>query len=250
MRHRLGVLPSQAEMTMLATLEPVHCPARFRASAAPTRAADEREAAAPLQIDASALLALLAATVEEIDYGLLLVGSSQHVAHANHAARSELDAQHPLQLQGARLSARSHADAATLRDALADVFQRGYRKMITLGPALRRVSISIVPLSATAAVPPAWALALIGKPQVCEDLSVEAYARGHKLTQAETSVLKGLCLGARPAEIARTHNVALSTVRSHVGSIRSKTSVPSIGALVRTVSMLPPIVGALRNTPH
>jgi len=66
----------------------------------------------------------------------------------------------------------------------------------------------------------------------------------------ETLVLKSLCRGARPAEIARSQNVALSTVRTHVGSIRSKTSVPSIGALVRTVSMLPPLVSALRHTPH
>lgn len=192
---------------------------------------------------------LLAAMVDEIDYGLLLLDCQQRVVHANHAARSELHPQHPLQLAEARLQARQTPDAALLRDALADVFQRGHRKLITVGLPAHRVSISIVPLAPGGAAP-SWALVLIGKPQVCQDLSVEAFARAHKLTPVETLVLKGLCRGARPAEIARCHNVALSTVRTHVGSIRSKTSVPSIGALVRTVSMLPPLVSVLRRTPH
>ena len=201
------------------------------------------------RIEEPSLLGLLAATVDEIDYGLLLLDRLHHVVHANHAARSELDSAHPLQLQQARLQATDPHDAALLRDALADVFQRGHRKLLTMGPGARRVSLSLVPLAAGGASPQ-WALVLLGKPQVCQELSVEAFARSHKLTPVETQVLKGLCRGARPAEIARTHNVALSTVRTHVGSIRSKTSVPSIGALVRTVSMLPPIVSVLRQSPH
>lgn len=204
---------------------------------------------APVRTQETGLLGLLAATLDEIDYGLLLLDRNQHVVHANHAARSEFDSEHPLELTQAHLQAQHPHDAALLRDALADVFQRAHRKLLTLGPASRRISISIVPL-ASAGAAPAWALVLIGKPQVCQDLSVEAFARSHKLTPAETLVLKSLCRGARPAEIARTHNVALSTVRTHVGSIRSKTSVASIGALVRTVSMLPPIVGVLRHNPH
>jgi DNA-binding CsgD family transcriptional regulator len=235
---------------MLATVDTADRLAAPRATAPiPSHAIDEPEVE-PMHVDGSTLLDLLAATVDEIDYGLLLVSGSQHVAHANHAARSELNALHPLELQGTLLSARSRADAVVLRDALVDVCQRGYRRLITLGPTTRRISISLVPLACAARVGPTWALALIGKPQVCQDLSVEAFARANKLTQAETSVLKGLCLGARPAQIARDNNVAISTVRTHVGSIRSKTSVPSIGALVRTVSMLPPIVSALRKLPN
>ena len=204
---------------------------------------------APPRVEEASLLALLAATVDELDYGLLLLDRSLHVVHANHAARCEFNATHPLQLLLDRLQAHDPHDGVLLRDALADVFQRGHRKLLTLGPAARRVSLSLVPL-APGSASPKWALLLLGKPQVCQDLSVEAFARTHKLTPVETLVLKGLCRGARPAEIARSHNVALSTVRTHVGSIRSKTSVPSIGALVRTVSMLPPIVSVLRQTPH
>jgi DNA-binding CsgD family transcriptional regulator len=201
------------------------------------------------RIDEPGLFALLAATVDELDYGLLLLDRNLHVVHANHAARCEFNATHPLQLLHDRLQTQDSHDGALLRDALADVFQRGHRKLLTVGPGARRISLSLVPL-APGGTTPKWALVLLGKPQVCQDLSVEAFARTHKLTPVETQVLKGLCGGARPAEIARNHNVALSTVRTHVGSIRSKTSVPSIGALVRTVSMLPPIVSVLRQTSH
>jgi DNA-binding CsgD family transcriptional regulator len=211
--------------------------------------APAHRAEVPNRADEASLFGVLAATLDEIDYGLLLLDRNHVVVHANHAARSELDALHPLQLLQARLQAHHPQDAVLLRDVLADVFQRGYRKLITMGGPARRVSLSLVPLPPGGAVPQ-WALVLIGKLQVCEDLSVEAFARSHKLTPVETRVLKSLCRGVRPAEIARTHNVALSTVRTHVGSIRSKTSVPSIGALVRTVSMLPPIVSVLRQTPH
>jgi DNA-binding CsgD family transcriptional regulator len=234
-------------MTVLATLDSIDgsTPPRTLPTAS-TQSAHDAEPP-PLRIDESSLLSLLTATVDEIDYGLLLIARSQHVAHANHAARVELDADHPLLLEGSKLLAKAPADALTLRDALADVFQRGLRRMVTLGPAARRISISLVPLPRSGTGPVAWALALIGKPQVCQDLSVEAFARAHRLTHAETTVLKELCRGDRPVDIARSHNVALSTVRTHVGSIRAKTSVPSISALVRTVSMLPPIVGVLRS---
>ena len=205
---------------------------------------DDRQAT---PFDAASLPALLAATMDEIDYGLLLIVNSHDVVLANHAARVGFNAHHPLELIGSKLNARDHEDAAALRGALLEVFRRGHRMLITLGRLARCISMSIVPLPSAGVLPAAWALALIGKPQVCQDLTVEAYARAHKLTQAETLVLKGLCQGETPAEIARNHRVAMSTVRTQVGSIRSKTGMPSIGALVRTVSMLPPIIGALRQ---
>jgi hypothetical protein len=106
-----------------------------------------RPVEAPSRTDESGLLGLLAATLDEIDYGLLLLDRSQRVVHANHAARSELDAEHPLQLLQARLQAQHAHDAVLLRDALSDVFQRAHRKLITLGLPARRISLSLVPLA-------------------------------------------------------------------------------------------------------
>ena len=143
------------------------------------------------------MLALLAATVDELDYGLLLLDRSSHVVHANHAARCEFNATHPLRLLQDRLQATDPHDGVLLRDALADVFQRGHRKLLYYGLGARRISLSLVPL-APGGTAPKWALVLLGKPQVCQDLSVEAYARTHKLTPVETQVLKGLCRWCPP----------------------------------------------------
>jgi DNA-binding CsgD family transcriptional regulator len=60
-------------------------------------------------------------------------------------------------------------------------------------------------------------------------------------------VLEHLCGGVRPTEIAQRQGVAVSTVRTQIGSIRAKTGATSIRELVRQVAVLPPLVGALRH---
>jgi DNA-binding CsgD family transcriptional regulator len=42
--------------------------------------------------------------------------------------------------------------------------------------------------------------------------------------------------------------VAVSTVRTQIGSIRAKAGAGSISELVRQVAVLPPLVGALRGS--
>ena len=184
--------------------------------------------------------------LDEIDYGMLLVTPDAQVSYLNHAARLELDGQHPLQLLGSTLRAHRALDVAPLYDALAGA-QRGLRKLVTLGEGAQRVSISVVPLPAAGGASDARVtLLVLGKRQVCEQLSVQGYARSVGLTPAETRVLEQLCAGARPGEVAANAGVAVSTIRTQIGSIRAKTGAGSIRELVRQVAVLPPLVGALR----
>lgn len=187
----------------------------------------------------------LADMLDEIDYGMLLVGDGAQLSYMNHAARLELDGQHPLQLLGRTLRAQHPQDTARLADALAAA-QRGLRRLVTLGSGSHRVCVSVVPLAGAATGAAPATLLVLGKRQVCEQLSVQAYARSLSLTPAETRVLEGLCGGVRPAEIARRAGVAVSTVRTQIGSVRAKTGAASIRELVRQVAVLPPLVGALR----
>jgi DNA-binding CsgD family transcriptional regulator len=102
----------------------------------------------------------------------------------------------------------------------------------------------------TAAVVPVGehiAAVVLGKAQVCEDLSIECFARSFALTAAETRVLQALGQGVAPVEIAQHQGVKLSTVRTQIGAIRDKTGVGSINALVHLVAALPPMVPALRQ---
>ena len=183
--------------------------------------------------------------LDEIDYGMLLVADDLRVVHANHVARAELDAEHPLQLVGAELRVRRPQDVAPLREALDAARERGLRRLVSLGAAEQRLSVAVVPL-ASAASDEGMTVLVFGKRQVCETLSTHWFAREHGLTPAEARVLAGLCEGQAPIDIARQQGVAISTVRAQIGAIRSKTGSPSIPALVRQLAVLPPLLGALR----
>jgi len=184
---------------------------------------------------------------DEVDYGMLLVEADGRVVYMNHAARVELDGQHPLQLVGAALQAQCASDVVQLHDALTAAQQRKLRRLLMLGEGEHRVSISVVPLPSNDGHE-GMTLLMLGKRQVSQRLSLQAFARGVALTPAETRVLESLCEGLDPREIARQNAVGLATVRSQIHSIRAKTGAPTVGALVRQVAVLPPLVEALRGS--
>jgi DNA-binding CsgD family transcriptional regulator len=184
--------------------------------------------------------------LDEIDYGMLLVADDLHVVHANHAARAELDDEHPLQLLGSELRVRRPQDVAPLREAVGAARERGLRRLLALGADAQRLSVAVVPLPAAPGSAAAMTLLVLGKRQVCGHLSTHWFAREHGLTPAEARVLTGLCEGQPPTRIAEQQGVAISTVRAQIGAIRSKTGSASIPALVRQLAVLPPLLGALR----
>ena len=188
----------------------------------------------------------LAAALDELDYGIVLLFDGMNVVHINDAARVELDENHPLQLLGSELRPKLARDVAPLHEAVTSAAQRGLRRLLTLGKDSQRASVSVIPLEAADAGPRA-VLVVLGKRAVCESLSVQGFAKGYGLTGAETRVLIALCNGVPPAQIARQLGVAVSTVRSQIGSMRLKTQAESIRALVQQVAVLPPVKGALRK---
>lgn len=188
----------------------------------------------------------LALMLDEIDYGMVLLDGGAQVLHTNHAARAELDGDHPLSLAGRELHASRLQDQLTLQDAL-QAAARGLRRLVTLGERDSRVTVAAVPLALPAAGVAQATLLLLGKRRVCERLSVQWFARSHALTPAESRVLEALCQGLEPRDVAEQHGVGLATVRTQIGSIRSKTGADSIRDLVRRVAVLPPMVSSLRN---
>jgi DNA-binding CsgD family transcriptional regulator len=187
---------------------------------------------------------LLRLMLDEVDYGMVLLDAQVEVLHANHAARAECEATHPLQLLGRRLQARQPAHEALLQEALADA-RRGRRALLSLGDAGRPVNVAVVPVGGDGEL--RATLLMMGKRHICGQLAVDGFARCHALTPAETRVLAGLCEGLHPREVARRHGVSLATVRSQIRSLRAKTGAGSIRDLVRQVSVLPPMLNCLRT---
>lgn len=150
----------------------------------------------------------LAAALDELDYGIVLVFGEMNVVHINDAARVELDDRHPLQLLGSELCARLGRDVAPLHEAVNAAASRGMRRLLTLGEDPERASVSVIPLEAADAGPRA-VLVVLGKRTVCESLSVQGFARSYRLTSAETRVLVALCNGVPPLQAAAQLGVAV-----------------------------------------
>lgn len=186
-----------------------------------------------------------------VDYPMICVAGDRTVLVANRAALGELaDATHPLQLAAGQLKGREGADVAALQRAMRDAQVLGLRRLVVLGRGAAAVSIAVLPLAGhddgDAGGRDAAVLLVLGKRKLCESLSADWFARERGLTGAETRVLQGLCTGLKPSEIAARQGVALSTVRTQVRSLRSKTGTPSIRELLRQVSTLPPMLNVLR----
>ncbi len=201
----------------------------------------------PATVAASAISArAMARMLDVVDYGMLVVVDETYVVFVNQVARAELDAEHPLQLLGRDLRARCPRDVGALRQALSSAVRRGMQSMLMLGRANGEgVNVAVVPLVEPGEAPAA--LIIFGKRVVCEDLSTDAFARQHELTSAETRVLKRLCAGSRPQDIAHSLGVKLTTVRTQITSIRVKTGSRDIGGIVHRVARLPPLPCVMRR---
>jgi DNA-binding CsgD family transcriptional regulator len=190
---------------------------------------------------------LLGRMLDVVPYGMVLMHDDGRVVFANSSARQELDEQHPLQWLGGHLKVRRPQDVATFRDAVAAAASRGLQRMVTLGDAATEtVAVAVAPAAEPVPGCTGCVLLVFGKRHICENLSADAYARAHGLTPAEARVLKQLCGGRKPTDIAREQGVAVCTVRSQIGGIRQKTGAADIAALVQTVAKLPPLMMVLR----
>jgi DNA-binding CsgD family transcriptional regulator len=189
----------------------------------------------------------LAQLLDTLDHGVLLTDPDGLVAYLNKAAQRDLDASHPLQIDGLQLGTRAPRDLPLLREALANAAQRGLRRLVQLGHGMHRTSVAVVPLQPVGHDSVYGVALLLSRRQMCEELTVDWFARAHGLTLAETVVIKGLCADLTPQQIAQRQGVGLSTVRTQIGSIRLKTGAGSIRALLRQIALLPPLVSALQG---
>jgi DNA-binding CsgD family transcriptional regulator len=192
--------------------------------------------------------ALLMRVLDEIDYGMVVVSASGVLRYSNQLAMHELQGNGPLGLTQGQLRAHQSADQNQLQLALADAV-RGRRRLLTLGLNGGSMTVAVLPMPGDDEDDNSEALALLtfGKRHACETLTIDFFARSQGLTGAEGRVLQALCNGAKPKEIANQCDVAISTVRSHICSIRVKTQTANIRELVDRVAMLPPITPAVKS---
>ena len=184
--------------------------------------------------------------LDEIDYGLILVSPQGQIKHSNHLARYELARGRFIWNRQGRLAGLSSQHQGELEAAIRSATQ-GRRQLMTLDSPQERLSVACMPLRSLFEAASSTVLMMLARQTGTQNLSLGFFAKAHGLTPAEHHVLKGLCDGMTVAEIASAHQVAVSTVRTQIRSLREKTRVTSIRQLVQQVSALPPLVPSLRH---
>jgi len=190
----------------------------------------------------------LSMVVDELAYGVLLVTAKGQLLHANLAARQEIARRKVLAIHEGQLHATDPAQARLLVQALAKA-EGGRRSLVALRQGGTRLSIAVVPLrSDRPREIPSVAL-IFSRPAVCDPVMLCFFARAYGLTPSEEQVLAILCQGYSAPEIAQQLEVAVSTVRSHVRSLCTKTHSNGVRALVAQIAVLPPIGAAYLQDP-
>lgn len=189
----------------------------------------------------------LALVMDELAHGVLVTTLDSRVLHANQAARNELTRRRVLMARNQALHGCAPEAGKALQEALTKVGQ-GKRSMVTLSAADGfSLTMAVLPLKADGQSPAIRAAFLFSRPSVCESLMLCFFARSHGLTATEEHVLGILCQGFSAPQVAGQLKVAVSTVRSHVRSLCSKTRSSGVRELVNRVAVLPPVAPTLRH---
>lgn len=194
----------------------------------------------------SAAAGLMRAMLDHVQLGLMAVAADGTLRCSNRAAQRSC-LQHPeLRVEGARLVAALPPGPTALGRAIAAA--RGGRWMlvslVSPGETGEPTLVAVMPLGRHDGGDGLTVLLMFGAPRDAYTLAMQLFARDSGLTAAETRVLHALADGRAPRQIAQQHEVALSTVRTQVGSIRAKIGARSLAHVARTVGRLPPVMPA------
>lgn len=188
--------------------------------------------------------------LDEIDYGILIVDAHRHILHANHQARQNLSNGPWLTAHGGQLAARTPSHQADIVNAIGRACKGG-RSLVALSgnqPPSVSSSIAFIPLEPGNDAQAAPVLVILCRTSVCEQLSLHFYAQNHGLTRSEEGILAALAQGLDVDEIAKTRNLTESTVRCYVKQLRIKTHSSSMRDLLGKISVLPPVVSAMKDS--
>ena len=176
--------------------------------------------------------------LHRIDQGVLILDGQAQVRWSNRSGMRALEGGSPLRLRDNMLTASRDEDAKALHTAIARCRDRGQCGLVALHAGSETSFVAIMPIDKPDGR--RWLLCLLGRESLGNPLTLQWFAQSFELTNAESAVLRLLGSGLLPAEVARRHGVALSTVRTQIRVIREKTGARSIRSLLESLAKLPP----------
>lgn len=188
--------------------------------------------------------ALVRAIVEEFDHGVLLLDEDGQLVAGNSLGLAALRDHWALTLRGRHVATAASGDALRFL-ALRTRAARGFRGMEVFGQGRDRVTVAVAPMRLPGGPRAATVMVTLSRRAACDRLTLENYARLHRLTAAEHRVLESIIEGIAPAEIAGRHGVSVSTVRTQIGHLLQKSGCSSMRMLLGEVARLPPLRPAL-----
>ena len=189
---------------------------------------------------------LLAAALDQLDTGVLLLDGTGFVLLANDAARLEISEGGVLALdQAGQVHVGSAASLKALRSAIVAAVGEHLRQLLTLRAGCHSLTVAVQPLRVPGHAP--LAMVLLQRRALCPDVVIEMLAGRHALTLAERRLLTGLLAGQRIADVAAANGVQVSTVRSQATALRQKFGVRRLEDLTRIAAELPPMAPALQG---
>lgn len=189
---------------------------------------------------------LLLRMMDEVDHGMLVIDGDGALRHANHLARFEMAQSRFIMSHGQLLLGSTTQFSQQIEQATKQAL-KGHRQLVSLQSDDRELSLAFVPLSHALESDAPTVLVMLSRQNVCENLAVRMYARANHLSPSEEAVLIALCKGYTIPEIAEEHRVAVSTVRTQIKALRTKTGCTSIRMIMLRVNSLPPVMSALRS---
>jgi len=193
--------------------------------------------------------AMLSRVLDEIDHGLILVDLTGRILHSNHPARCELISAQALCDRDGMLCGSDEVRQRQVRQALKDAAHDG-RSIVELEHPAASLSLAFIPMASLPGGRIDTVLIMCSKRQNCATLTMQMFARANRLTRAEQNVLRQLCDGHRAEEIAGLQGIRVSTVRTHIKSVREKTGSSSVREIVHRLARMPQVVPAVRMGVH
>jgi DNA-binding CsgD family transcriptional regulator len=191
------------------------------------------------------LLQGLLQAFDEQAQGLAVVDEQLGLLYANRLARHWFTDQAWLRDDGTLAKPEAPDGRAWLK-AVRAVCRQHTRGLVTLGAATGPMVVALVPLAVAGHT---YALATLGRAELCGPAAVALFAKQHGLTGPEGQVLAALCRGQRTAAIARQQQLPSASVTALFEAIRAKVGCTDQRALLQQMACLPTlsplVMGAL-----
>jgi len=184
----------------------------------------------------------LAQTVlDHLSVGVALFGRDTRLLFINRAAINQCQRFPGLRIDGDTLALQDDRARNEFLRALRSA-REGVWSCVQIVGGGERLVLGMRPARSGLAPCDTPVLVTFGLREPSDQLSIHFFARACGLSPAESEVVRRIAEGLSPKEIAREHAVALSTIRTQLRIVRTKTGARNITELVRAVGCLPPMM--------